>query len=54
MYEEYINKEVVITFKNIENYKVSGKVISIDSYNNIVLNDDTVIRGSNIENIDYA
>lgn len=54
MYEEFINKEVVITFKHIDNYRVSGKVISIDSYNNIVLNDDTVVRGSNIEHIDYS
>ena len=54
MYEEYINKKVIITFKNISNYSVTGKVISFDSYNNVVLDDDTVIRGSNIENIEYV
>lgn len=54
MYEEFINKKVIITFKNITNYSLTGKLISCDSYNNIVLDNDTVVRGSNIENIEVA
>ena len=54
MYEEFINKNVVITFKNIPNHTLTGKLISCDLYNNIVLGNDIVVRGSNIENIEMA
>lgn len=58
---KYLNKDVVIHFKNIDKYVVKGKLLSFDSYNNLTVKEDTeykekyvIIRGCNIDSIELS
>ncbi|XBW34948.1 hypothetical protein QEN19_000512 [Hanseniaspora menglaensis] len=58
-YASYLNKKVIITFKNITEYQLEGELISFDNYNNITILEDkdgdgvyTIIRGCNIDTIE--
>lgn len=55
----YLNKDIVIHFKNIDKYVLKGTLLSFDSYNNLTVKENTeaketyvIVRGCNIDSIE--